>query len=184
MPTIRRATWRPRKLFGYAVESFKTNDNWELECNYQFRNSDLTDEARALFLKMRLDIWFVRRPGWQTTFATLIHIDAHHDETRELLKSFGPGRLPYVWVSAAYSDRYRKFDGEHEGIFRRPGEGSGYIEYGQYHYSFVAGKVKPYMNGNPEYLWDAVKPEFYWDDVSAEDRAALRAVADELSADF
>lgn len=180
MPTIRRPSWRARKIHGYDVESFKTHDNRELEVDYQFRNSNLTDEARAMFLRMRLNIWFIRRPGWKTTFATLIHIDGHHAETYEILKSLG-GDIPAVWISEIHRERVRG----REVIMDHPrGEGFGALACGNYHYSFVAGKVKSYMNGNPEWLWDAVKEEFRWDGVSSEDKAALRAVADELAADF
>lgn len=168
MPTIRRATWRPRKLFGHDVESYKTGDNNELETNSEFRNSDLTAEARELFLRMKLNIWFIRRPSNKVSLATLIFIDAHHGPTRRLLQSFDVENRPLVPVSA----RYRNMNA----FGRTPGEGIGYIDYGNYHYSFVNGKVKSYINANPDYLWDAIIPLFYWDDVSVEDKRALDAV--------
>lgn len=138
MPTIRRPprpSWRPRKLFGYECQSLMTHKTLDIECDRWFHGSDLTDRARELMLQLKLTGWFIRLPGESQHFATLVEWDGHHRPSRELLLEAGNVPLtpePHV-------------------------DDNQFLKYGRYHYSFIAGKAKAYLNGNPEWCWDGVR---------------------------
>ena len=106
----------------------------------------------------------------------MIKIDANHQETYDLLNGFDSKNAPLVHITADNKDRPWNS--------RPRGEGFGVIMYGAYHYSFVSGHVKSYMNGNPEWLWDAVKRAFRWHDASEQDKRAIDAVADAFRAEL
>jgi hypothetical protein len=141
MPTIRRAptpSWRKRKLFGYELESLISRSNLDLECDRWFHESDLTDRARELFLKLGLTVWFIRQPGERKHFATLVQLDGHNPSNQALLDEADKGGR--VWLTPE-----PRVDAHQ------------YITRGVYHFSFIAGKAKAYPNGNPEWCWDGVR---------------------------
>lgn len=153
MPTIRRPAWRPRKIFGHAVEAQMSRSNLALECDAQFQMANLTDAARATILKLSLTAWFIRCPKAKETFATLIWLDGHcprFESTLDEAKRKANGKMKLT--SDEDSDNFWN---------------------GRYHYSFVDGKAKAYMNANPEFLWDAVRDYLERLSLSKEDSDAL-----------
>ncbi|WP_311276014.1 hypothetical protein [Methylobacterium sp. WCS2018Hpa-22] len=156
MPYIRGPSWRPRKIFGHQVEALQTTKNLDLECDTEFQQANLTDRAREIMLQLKLTAWFIRLPGEKATFATLVLLDGHHEASNRLLKETCP----------------------YQGTPLTTDENPEYLYYGQYHYSFVDGRVQTYMNGNKDYLWKQVSDYLNWMAIPAEDRKALEEIAD------
>lgn len=160
MPTIRRTptpSWRPRKMFGYALESLISRNIIDLECDRWFHESDLSDRARELILQLKLTTWFIRVPGEKKHFATLMEWDGHHRPSRDLLE-----KEKYLPLTPDPS----KLEHPHYQ----------YLSSSRYHISFVAGKAKIYPNGNPEFCWDAVRDYLELMEHPPEDRDAFKDI--------
>ncbi|WP_267358519.1 MULTISPECIES: hypothetical protein [unclassified Methylobacterium] len=157
MPTIRRPptpSWRKRKFFGHACETLITRSNLDLECDRWFHESDLTDAARELFLKLSLTAWFVRLPGERQHFATLVELTGHHPSSQAIRDA--AGCVPLTATSVR---------GDHQ-----------HIDTGSWHYSFIAGHAQAYLNGNPEWCWDGLKPYLEMMAMPPEDRDAFKDI--------